>query len=131
MSSFTGLLKVEFNLDGSRQRLLEPLIWEVDEIGSGKMVTIPAGHISNGVSVYWFLGWVFPRSGGRADRPARLHDYLIMLILDGYPHPHARSLRDAHEQFRIALLACGYSRLTARIAHLAVSVYSFFKWGNK
>jgi hypothetical protein len=127
MARFTGLLKVEVSADGKMQRLLEPLVWEVDELGSGQMVEIPAGHVADGVSRPWILGWLIPRHFSRADRPARLHDYGLNLIETGAPHKHMPTTAAVHRQFRIAMVAVGYSNAVAWTWWAAVSLWGYAK----
>lgn len=132
MPKFTGLLRVEFSVDGRIQRLIDPLVWECGEKGSGRKVIVPAGHNANGLSAPWFLAWIFPRAGGRGDRPARLHDYLVNLILDGKPHEHVKTMTEAHEEFRLALIAVGFWPAIARVAWFFVSVYGLYQlWGRR
>ncbi len=78
MSRFTGPLSVLYGEsdEGRGAVLLEPLIWECDERGSGLTVTIPALYPSDGASVPWFLWWFLPPWGDRSTRaaiPPRLH----------------------------------------------------------
>ena len=132
MSRFTGPLSVLYgeSVDGRGAVLLEPLVWECDELGSGFTVTIPAGYMSDGASVPWFLWWFLPPWGDKATRAAILHDYLTGELELGRVWPGAETREACDRQFYLALLALGVSEWRATICWAVVRVCSIvgFTW---
>lgn len=108
MSRFTGPLAVTFLAARSGLASLDqPLVWEVDAEGSGRVVTIPAGFVSDGVTAPRFTWWLLPPWGHGATRAAILHDFALGRLRAGYPLPGLADRRAIHAEFRQALLACG------------------------
>jgi hypothetical protein len=106
MSLFTGPLRLEhLDADWRNWKLLEPLIWEVDEEGSGMVVEVPAGFETDGASVPRLLWPLFPMTGSYM-RAAAVHDRLCRLLTAGTPHQHAPTRLAADRQFRLACAAC-------------------------
>jgi hypothetical protein len=124
MSAFTGPLQVEFGEDGRTATLLSPLVWEVDELGSGRIVWVPEGFTSDGASVPRAFWAVVPPHGHRGVRAAFLHDYGIDRIKRGDPHPHMPTRLAADRQYYLALLACGVGPTMARTMFLSVRARS-------
>lgn len=76
MSRFTGPLRIEELADGRTWVLLEDLVWEVGELGSGRIIRVPARFTTDGASVPTIA---LPFTGGRFGkftRAATLHDWL-------------------------------------------------------
>lgn len=114
MSKFTGSLRVEFVSAKDRNAvLLEPLVWEAEEKGSGKEVEVPSGYKSDGISSPRLLWWLIPPHGHPASRAAWVHDYLLDLFREGRPHRYAPNRKAVDAQFYLALQACGISRWLA------------------
>lgn len=126
MSDFTGPLRVEhMAADWRTWRLLEPLTWEVDHLGSGDFIIVPEDFITDGASVPRLLWWIFPMTGQYL-RAAVLHDFLIVCIRAGMPDPHAPKRSDADTIFRDAMKACGVSFLVRWMFYLAASIAGRF-----
>lgn len=95
MSAFTGALTItHLDVDWRVWRLERPLRYEVGSLGSGRLVEVPAGFVTDGASVpraFWALLPVW----GRYSRAAVVHDYLCVLINQGAPHDLAPDRRRA------------------------------------
>lgn len=79
MSSFTDDLEVEI-LDARREgrvtaRLLAGFAYHVGELGSGEVISVPAGFITDFASVPWGL-WNLEPPLGDAGKAAVVHDFL-------------------------------------------------------
>ncbi len=127
MSSFTAHLDIRFLDEGRAAQLLEPLSWECDYKGSGLVVTIPAGFVSDGMTVPRVLWWFMPPHGDRLSRAAWLHDYLMHLLRNETPHPHVVTYRDAAHQFWLALRALGAHPARAYLLWLGPTFNDFTK----
>lgn len=117
MSRFTNDLVVRFDSSGQAV-VVEPLIWELDGIGSGRFVVVPAGFTSDGATVprpFWAL---LPPFDPKVIRAPVLHDYMTT-----YPGPGERRSY-ADKQFRLALRALGVNSPTAWILWSAVRAFS-------
>lgn len=53
-----------------------PFSYEVGHLGSGDLITVPKGYVTDLVSVPWFARPFIPLSG-RLAKPALLHDWLF------------------------------------------------------
>ena len=104
MSKFTGPLMVAYGSD-RWAKLLEDLVWELDEEGSQRLVIVPSGFWSDGVSLPWFCWWFMPPWGDAGTRAAILHDYLIEMVHKGTPVGDIDTRAKADRQFYLALLA--------------------------
>lgn len=125
-SAFTGPLAIrEVDVDHEIWCLVDPLVWEIDYLGSGDFITVPAGFCSDGASIPWPLSIVLPR-WGRWRRAACLHDHLYEMLQAGAPDQHAPTRKDADRIFREALLASGVWRMTAFAFWLAVRTFGGF-----
>lgn len=122
MSRFTGPIRLEhMGIKWKSWKLIDPLIWEVDELGSGRIVTVPIGFETDGASVPRALWWLFPMTG-KYLRAAALHDRLLALRAAGTPHEHAATKADIDRQFLIAMKACGVG-LSRFVMWAAVRVF--------
>lgn len=74
MSSFTSPLRLEW-IDGSHWRVLDDFTYEIGDTGSGKLIVVPAGFITDFASVPRGLWNLFPPTGpyGKA---ALVHDVM-------------------------------------------------------
>jgi len=125
LSRFTESLAIrEFDVDRDTWELLQNLPWEVGHEGSGVLIVVPIGTVSDGASIPWPLSIVMNR-WGRWRRAAVLHDWLLEQINAGTPHPNAATRKLADHEFYDALLASGVWRVTAFAFWAAVRV-----WGN-
>lgn len=76
MSSFTSALIVK-RLGAPRQwEVVTPFVYEVGAIGSGLVITVPAGFVTDFASIPRPLWWLWPPAGGSYDQAGALHDYL-------------------------------------------------------
>lgn len=117
MSRFTGPLLVQLNKQQTIT-LIEELVWEIDELGSNRFVTIPAGTESDGITVPRFLWWLIPPVNHPAVRAAVLHDWLLRTRQEG------QSKLPIHKQFYLALLACQVPRFLAMVMYGAVCIFN-------
>jgi len=72
MGMFGGRLRVEDGLDGVRDTLLEPLVFDTAD---GWTIVVPEGFTTDYASVPRWATWVVPREG-RYNRAAVVHDWL-------------------------------------------------------
>jgi hypothetical protein len=85
MSAFTGTLRLtSLDADCRVWRLEEPLRYEIGELGSGALIVIPEGFVTDGASIPRLIQGVLP-AWGRWSRAAIIHDYLCRSIDDGHP----------------------------------------------
>jgi len=130
MSRFTGPLAIrEFNVDSDTWELLEDLVWEVGEEGSGQFVVVPTGFISDGASIPWPINIVMHR-WGRYRRAACLHDFLCELIRKGTPHRLFKTRKDADREFSIANQASGISVPMRGLLYTGVRIGAIFGIGT-
>lgn len=119
MSKFTNNIKIEFSdCENYRFKLLEPLIWQMDEIG-GKEIIIPTGFKSDGVTIPRAFWWFIPPIGHPATKAAILHDYLLKIYR---PDRHI-----ADKQFYLALKATRVNKLLCLWLYMSVRFASLFK----
>lgn len=115
MSAFTGEITItSLAADWRCWRLEQPLVYEVGALGSGRVITVPVGFVTDGASVPRPLWAVLP-VWGRYSRAAVVHDYLCRLLARGLPHPQAPTRRAADAIFAEAMTACGVGPLTRRV----------------
>lgn len=126
MSRFTGPLSIAFDDTGRKATLLEPLVWDVDEKGSGLSVTVPTGFTSDGATVPRILWWLMPAWGDKGTRAAILHDFILDRMKDLYPLPGLETRERADWQFYLALKALGVGEFRARILWGGVRAYSIY-----
>ena len=69
-------------------RLAEPLIYEVGGRGSGRVILVSKGFITDGPSIPQFLWSILPVWASWS-RAGVIHDYLCYLIALNNPHPEA------------------------------------------
>jgi hypothetical protein len=109
VSAFTGVLTItEYHAAEYLWAIEQPLIYEVGELGSGQIITVPPGYITDGASIPRYL-WVFLPSWGKYSRAAVVHDFLCTLLDRGVPHPQAPTRRDADVVFYEAMGVCKVS----------------------
>jgi len=136
MSAFTGPLVIEEIEPGRRWRLREPILFEAEFKGSGKVITVPAGFETDGASIPSPINTVLA-VWGTYGRAAALHDYLYRLIREGRDFPsflhvfdpltmsmdRRGARRKADLVFYDAMIACGTARWLASIMWLAVRLF--------
>lgn len=115
MSQFTGELTItHIDADWRRWRLHQPLEYEVGFIGSGRVIEVPAGFVTDGASVPRPLWWLLP-TWGRYSRAAVVHDYCYAMLGAALPPgitPPAASYREADAICYEAMVVCGVGPLT-------------------
>src|SRR5258708_16962110 len=79
-------------------RLAEPLIYEVGGRGSGRVILLWKGFITDGPSIPQFLCPILPLRA-RWSRPGVIHDSLSVLPPPTTPHPQAPTPADPHRIF--------------------------------
>ena len=85
-------------------RLAEPLIYEVGGRGSGRVIVVWKGFVTDGPSIPRLLWWILPVWASYS-RAGVIHDYLCYLIAVNTPHPEAPTRADADRIFFEALTA--------------------------
>ncbi len=133
MSRFTGPLVVSYYTSedsdvpkdvGRIAVLYEPLTWECDYLGSGLIVTIEKGFVSDGGTIPRIWWGVFPPWGDIRTRATILHDYLTTKRKNGVPIVGCETRAACDWQFYLALKALGSSEFDARFHWLIVRLGS-------
>src|SRR3982751_4820796 len=107
MSAFTGPLTItELEINWRKWLLEQPLIYEVGSLGSGRVIAVPAGFITDGASVPQYLWNVLP-PWGTYSRAAVIHDYLLVQLQAGTPHPEGTTRLACDNVFWEAMGVCG------------------------
>lgn len=119
-SAFTGPLSLtQIDADWRLWRLNEPLLYEVGALGSGRLIEVPAGFVTDGATVPRLL-WSLLPAWGTYSRAAAVHDYLCKSL----PHRHAATRLAADRIFLDAMKVCGTGRLVRWIMYLAVRSFA-------
>jgi len=127
MSKFTGPLIVEeFDVEKELWKLHEPLVFEVDYLGSGRTIEVPAGFVTDGATIPWPISIILVR-WGRYRRAACVHDYGAERLEAGNPHPEMPSWSKAAEVFLQAMKASGVSWPVRTGMWAAVRAYDLYK----
>jgi hypothetical protein len=87
-----------------RWRLAEPLTYEVDGRGSGRIIRVSKDFVTDGASVPRLLWPILPVWASYS-RAGVIHDYLCCLIADNTPHAEAPTRADADRIFFEAMTA--------------------------
>jgi hypothetical protein len=87
VGTFTGELTIT-HLSGILWRLAEPLIYEVGGRGSGRVILVYKGFITDGPSIPSLLWSILPVWASWS-RAGVIHDYLCCQIALNKPHPEA------------------------------------------
>ncbi|WEK04570.1 MAG: DUF1353 domain-containing protein [Candidatus Devosia phytovorans] len=114
MSSFTDPLVITPGEKG-RYRLERPFSFDIGLKGSGLLVTVPAGYVTDLASVPRWLWWFLPPFEPQYAAAAVLHDYL--LTWSGFDR------LTAHTTFLDALKILCVERWKATAMFLAVVIY--------
>lgn len=128
MSAFTAPLTLT-QLGGGdwrRWRLEQALRYEVAALGSGRVIEVPVGFVTDGASVPRWLWAVLP-AWGRYSRAASIHDYLLDCLKRGAPHAEAPDRRAADAIFHAAMLDSSVNRQVAFVMWLAVRATGMLK----
>lgn len=89
MSRFTGTLIIEELVPGILWKIKDPIIFEIGFKGSGKIIEVPVGFITDGTSIPKFLR-IFLAVWGTYGRAASLHDYLYSLLRINQTHEYVK-----------------------------------------
>lgn len=111
---------------GKRWKLAQELVYEVGELGSGKIIAVPAGFETDGASVPR-LFWPFFPSWDDYSRAAVVHDYLLVMIQQGTPHPQATTRKEADKIFLEAMTVLQVLPTTKYAMYAAVRAWAIFK----
>jgi len=124
VSAFTGELTLtHLDADWRRWRLELVLSYEVGALGSGRVVAVPVGFVTDGASVPRPLWWLLP-AWGRYSRAAVVHDFLCDRIERGAAHIHAADRRTADAIFYEAMTVCGVNNVIKFSIWLAVRAFA-------
>lgn len=120
MSSFLTTLDCrEVDEFGGLWELLAPLAYDSDLLGH--IVTVPAGFITDFASVPR-LPFFYLAEAGKGNKAAVIHDWLYS--------SQAVDRKTADQILREALLASGYSAITASLFYAAVRVGGGSHWNE-
>lgn len=119
MSRFTSLLKVSPLPDGRSWVLLEPLTYEVGELGSADVITVPRGFVTDFASVPRLLWVLFPRQGFHQNA-AVVHDWLYW--------SHSRSRRASDYVFLEGMGVLGTLISAQYLMFWAVRAFGWMAW---
>lgn len=125
MSRFTGDLTVT-QMSGSagswrRWRLHEALVYEVGDKGTGRLIVVPPGFVSDGPSiprVFWAIMPVW----GTWGRAGILHDFLCARLAMGRPHREGRTRLATDAVFYESMVALRVGFLTRWAMYAGVRV---------
>jgi len=127
MSAFTGPLTItQLATDARLWRLETPLIYEVGVLGSGDVITIPAGFTTDGTSVPRVL-WALLPTWGTYSRAAALHDYLCAALRAGNPHPLAPTWKRAAQIFYEAMVVEGTGQVIRFALYLGALIWARYR----
>lgn len=122
MSSFTDELTItEIAVNWRVWRLEQNFTYEVGDKGSGRVITVPAGFVTDGASVPQFMWGLFP-AWGSYSRAAVVHDLLCHLIHAGTPHAEAPTRLQADRVFMEAMKVCGTNWFTRWVLYAGVRI---------
>jgi len=122
MSSFTGPLTItQLEADWRQFRTEHVIVYEVGDLGSGRVIEVPAPFFTDGASVPRWL-WSFLPTWGSYSRAAVVHDYLLFLLKDGRPHAEGQTRRQCDGVFWEAIGVCPTSFGVRCLLYFGVSL---------
>lgn len=130
MGAFTSELTIT-HLSGNdrhswrRWRLAEPLIFEVGGRGSGRVIVVWKGFVTDGPSIPRLLWWILPVWASYS-RAGVIHDWLCCLIAGNNPHPEAPTRDDADRIFFEAMTVLNVGRVQKYALYLGVRLATWF-----
>ena len=128
MSKFTQNLKIELiKQPGVKFKLLEELVWELDNLGSGKFINIPEGFTSDGITIPRILWIWIPPVVHTANRAATLHDYLLYCVNNGIEIHDIKTRKQCDDIFFEALVVSKLSKISCYTAWSFVRCMSIYK----
>lgn len=126
MSAFTGPLTVtQVDANWRMWVLAQQLTYEVGFKGSGRAICVPQGFPTDGATVPRAL-WALLPYWGTYSRAAVVHDYLLIRLRTGDPHPEAPTRRQADRIFLEAMEVCGTGRIVRTLMYWAVRARSIY-----
>lgn len=122
MSQFTewSTLDLRWRQQHDRWAVLTDIVWEVDHLGSGERVIVPAGFLTDLASVPRGL-WPIVAPFGDHGQAAVLHDWL-------YHQCDQRGRKWADRQFLEAMAALGVGLVKRRVMWSAVRAFGWRRW---
>lgn len=123
MSAFTGPLTITQLDDWKLWRLEQMLRYEIGFLGSGDMIDVPPGFITDGASVPRWFWWLLP-TWGSYSRAAAVHDLIIGHVEDGDPLPNAPDRLTCDRIFWEACGVCGTPMLLRLLLYAGVRIRS-------
>jgi hypothetical protein len=122
MSNFTNFLTITQSDDWRSWRIEQPLIYEVGALGSGQVITVPAGFVTDGASIPQLL-WAIMPTWGRYSRAAVVHDFLYAALRAGAPHQFAPDRKTADGIFHEAMVVCGVNTTIRWLIWVSVRLF--------
>ena len=114
--SFMTPLNVEDLGDGVNFKILTPFQYEVGHLGSGNIITVEAGFVTDYASIPPGLRMLISRNG-RHGKPAVIHDKMFKSVL----FPFSR----CNEIFLEAMTVTGTNRTVKMILYYGVEWFSY------
>ena len=120
MSDYTEHVSIEPFRDGVawNWRLTAPLNWEIGKLGSGLIVQIPEGFVTDLATIPKWGRWLFNPAAPDTAKASALHDYLLSI---GWGQQAAAG------EFFAAMLADDVPRIQRGIYYVAV-VAAINRW---
>lgn len=103
---------------GGLWTLLASLAYESEVVG--RIITVPAGFVTDFASVPRWLPIAYAAEGGKGNKAAVVHDWLYS--------SQAVDRKTADQVLREALIASGYSQVTAALFYAAVRAAGGSHW---
>lgn len=126
MSAFTGPLTVtQLDTDWKMWRLEQTLRYEIGSLGSGNIIDVPPGFMTDGATVPRWLWWLLP-TWGTYSRAAAVHDFIIGSLEEGHPLPNAPDRLTCDWIFWEATGVCGTPLFLRVLLYAGVRVRSLF-----
>jgi len=125
MSRFTGKLIIEEIKPGILWKLKEPIVFEIEQLGSGKIVEVPVGFITDGTSIPKFLR-VFLAVWGTYGRAATVHDYLYSTLRGPEMHKYIQTRKQADDAFFDGMTALGTGKILKYLIYWSVRMFGWY-----
>lgn len=119
MSSFTEALMVSPLKNGKQWVTRREFIYDVGEEGSGDVVSVPIGFITDFASVPRLFWTILPK-WGKYGNAAVIHDYLYM--------SQERSRKESDDIFYEGMVVLGTNKIIAKIMYYAVRIFGGFAY---
>ena len=127
MSQFTTRLEVTPLADGRKWKIIRTFRYDVGHLGSGVIITIPAGFITDFASSPRIF-WPIVSPWGKWGKAAIVHDYLYqnhgeILIFKWYT-----SRKHADDIFLEAMTVLGVAPWRRRLMYRGVRLFGWLAW---